>query len=163
MKIIKLSNTDGHFSVSDEDFYRVRTYSWGFYKHPRGSSIRARLWDKEEKKYKGWILSRFILDVRDPNIQVDHKNNDRLDNTRENLRLCTPQENCRNRPKYRGTSSKYKGVYRRAANGKYCAQISDGKRRINLGDFASEVEAARAYDAAAIRLHGEFARCNMQK
>lgn len=163
MKRIKFSNIDGYFSVSDRDFSRVNAYAWAFIVLPRGNSIRARIWNKEKKEYKGWILSRFILNIHDPKIQVDHKDNDRLNNTRQNLRACSPQENARNRSKYRGTTSKYKGVYRRAVNGKYCAQIFGDKKRINLGDFTREIDAARAYDAAATKLHGKFARRNMQK
>lgn len=84
-----------------------------------------------------------------------------MDNRRCNLRLATHQENCFNIRKRDGTSSKYKGVYFDTQNARtWRARIArDGKRR-HLGSFRSEVEAAKAYDAAAKELFGEFAWLN---
>jgi hypothetical protein len=91
---------------------------------------------------------------------VDHKNLNRLDDTRDNLRVCTHVENARNRRKRRGTSSRFRGVsYNRRAKKWYAAIDFEGKP-VYIGHFDDEVEVARAYDRKAVELFGEFARLN---
>ena len=91
---------------------------------------------------------------------VDHASGNKLDNTRANLRNITPQENQQNRRKQRGSSSIYKGVTYCKATGRWRARVDRGKERYYLGQFDTEVEAARAYDCKAVELFGEFARPN---
>jgi hypothetical protein len=64
---------------------------------------------------------------------VDHKNRNRLDNTRANLWICTHRENACNRGKRRGTSSRFRGVSRRKKDGKYYAQVYCGGSRFTRG------------------------------
>ncbi len=91
---------------------------------------------------------------------VDHTNHNKLDNGRRNLRLCTREENTRNRRKRAGSSSRFKGVgyWRRRHN--WYATISLGGLPFWLGYFADEIEAARAYDRKAVEFFGEFAGLN---
>lgn len=97
-----------------------------------------------------------------PGFEVDHINRNGLDNRRANLRTCTKSENAANREKVGGdTSSKYKGVHRRADSGKWMARIKVNGRRRSLGCFYSEEEAALAYNVAATEEFGEFARVNV--
>jgi hypothetical protein len=92
---------------------------------------------------------------------VDHVSGNRLDNTRNNLHVCTPAENCRNRPKRRGSSSVYLGVYWVKQRNKWMAVIClGGKRNRTIGYFDDETDAARAYDRAAVVHFGEAARLN---
>jgi len=91
---------------------------------------------------------------------VDHKNRNKLDDTRENLRVCTPQENGRNKGKRAGASSRFVGVFYCKASGKWRAHIWFEGRNVSLGYFTDEVEAARAYDRKAVELFGEPARLN---
>lgn len=96
-------------------------------------------------------------------MQTDHINGDRLDNRRANLRICNGMENARNRgvsARHIEIPSRYKGVSweRRAA--RWQAQIGCDGKKFHLGLFATEEEAARAYDAKARELHGDFARLN---
>jgi hypothetical protein len=95
-----------------------------------------------------------------PGQQVDHINGDTLDNRRVNLRLATHGQNQHNRGKYRNNKSGYKGVSWDKAAGKWRAQIKFNNKKYNLGRYHDPIEAALAYDAAAIRLHGAFARLN---
>lgn len=90
---------------------------------------------------------------------VDHINGDPLDNRRENLRQCTAVQNVANSKSYRGTSC-YKGVSWDSSREKWISSIQQARKTKHLGRFDHEGDAARAYDAAAIEAHGEFARLN---
>ena len=92
---------------------------------------------------------------------VDHRNGDGLDNRRDNLRLATHSENMMNRPKIKSpTTSRFVGVYFDKARRLWVARIHLNGKCIWLGRFATEIEAAKAYDEAAKKYHGEFARLN---
>lgn len=88
---------------------------------------------------------------------VDHKDGNGLNNRRSNLREATPAQQCVNRT-YIKKTSKYRGV--RPADGNFCARITEQGETRDLGRFKSEVDAAKAYDAEAKRVYGEFARLN---
>jgi hypothetical protein len=91
---------------------------------------------------------------------VDHADGNKANNCRLNLRICTRQENQRNTAKHGGTTSRFKGVSFDRRLRKWGAAIQAGGKRIWLGYFTDEAEAARAYDRAAVELFGEFARLN---
>ena len=94
---------------------------------------------------------------------VDHINHNGLDNRKANLRLATRLQNARNRPKTnKATSSQYKGVSYRRANGKWSATIFTDGRNVHLGYFETEIEAAKTYDKAAIERYGRFAALNLK-
>ncbi len=90
---------------------------------------------------------------------VDHRNHDGLDNRRENLRPCTRKENQRNQKIQHGKASKFKGVFRDCPD-KWTSLITVNGRKIRLGNFALEEDAAKAYDKAAQQHFGEFACLN---
>lgn len=95
-----------------------------------------------------------------PDGEIDHMNGDKADNRIGNLRVASRIENNRNRKSHSGGSSKYCGVNWKAAARKWVAAIRIDGKRLHLGYFTDELEAARAYDAAAIKHHGEFANIN---
>ncbi len=92
---------------------------------------------------------------------VDHINHDGMDNRRANLRPATYSQNLYHRKNRSGAKySKYKGVSWKKHNRKWEARIGFEKKEIHLGYFRSEIDAARAYDRAAKKYHGEFASLN---
>jgi hypothetical protein len=92
--------------------------------------------------------------------EVDHWDGSGLNNRRYNLRDVTRIQNQMNQKKKRGGSSRFKGVSRRKNAKKWAARIVVNDKRLWLGVFASETKAAKAYDAAAKKYFGEFARLN---
>ena len=111
------------------------------------------------KKGKIILLHRFIMEAQ-PGEEVDHINGDGLDNRRSNLRLCTHAENQHNRGKQKNNKSGYKGVSLTSGGKRYTALIKANGIQHRLGYFTDPVDAARAYDKAALELHSEFALLN---
>ena len=100
-----------------------------------------------------------VITAAPQGVEVDHINGDGLDNRRDNLRLCSRKENQRNK-RVTPHSSKYKGVTWNTSHGKWQARIRIDGRQKHLGYFTDEIDAGRAYDEAAVKAFGEFARLN---
>jgi len=92
--------------------------------------------------------------------RYDHFDHDGLNNSRLNLRPCTASQNNCNQRKGGGTSSKYKGLTWIPKRKKWKVMICVNGKNKFVGEFSDEVEAAKAYDAAARKYHGEFALLN---
>jgi len=148
MKSVPLSN--GEFAlVDDADYSRVTQYPWHVNHDGR---VVGNVGDKVI------FLNRFLMNPRDDE-EVDHKNRDKLDHQRCNLRICDSSQNKMNRPG-KGRVSKYKGVTLYRPKNLWRARISAYGKHFFIGYFKDEVEAARAYDRWARELHGEFAYLN---
>jgi|SRR6478736_1317017 len=105
------------------------------------------------------LMHRFIMDVIDkPDIFVDHRDRNPLNNQKSNLRLCNRKQNTYNQAPKPGCTSKYKGVC--LYKGKWRSSMKHDGITINIGDFESEIDAALAYNAKALELQGEFAYLN---
>lgn len=98
-------------------------------------------------------MHRLILGAMKGQV-VDHRDRDRLNNSRANIRIATPLVNTLNRGMQRNNTSGFKGVIAGRC-GNWRARIKVNRRFICLGTFIRADEAARAYDAASIRFHGE--------
>lgn len=104
-----------------------------------------------------WYLARFLLGIFPGDIDyVDHRDFNKLNNCKENLRVCTKSQSMANRHSFCGSSSKYKGVSRHNKTKKWQAEIGEKY----LGLFESEIEAAKFRDVAALQRYGEFAFLN---
>lgn len=139
-------------AVDDEDFPRLSDSKW----HAARSSGRGIYAKTHLSRNKLLYMHRVILCAL-PGEFVDHINHDTLDNRRSNLRLCTAAGSARNTIHKLGNSG-FRGV--RAAGGRFRAVIRFNGDLIHLGLFGNPVDAAVARDAAARRLHGEFAILN---
>lgn len=120
---------------------------------------------RESGKNRTVFMHREILGLPrfDRTVIGDHKNNEMsLDNRECNLRSCTKRENEYNMGLRSHSTSGYKGVSWYKARSQWVSYITANGRRYSLGYFPPEAkeEAARAYDRAAVRLHGEFASLN---
>lgn len=91
---------------------------------------------------------------------VDHRDHDTLNNQKENLRVCTHQENMFNRPLSVRSKTGFKGVTWHTSKKKYGAAIRARNKKYFLGYFTDKIEAAKAYNEAAKIHHGEFAYLN---
>jgi hypothetical protein len=151
---------EGRFTIVEpRDFYWVNKFHWGL----KGNSERSyaiRLVSTSDNNVKYLSLHRAIMGSP-KGLLVDHKNRNRLDNRRANLRIATNSQNQFNKSKTRRkTASRFVGVTFVKSIGRWRAQIMLDRKNIFLGNFENETEAAKAYDSAAIKYHGEFARFN---
>lgn len=148
MKEIKL--TKGKYAiVDDEDYEFLNKYKW----HACNYGGK---WYAGRKHYKKIYIHNEIMNPP-TGMQVDHINRNGLDNRRCNLRICTKNQNQKNKSNF--GKSKYHGVSLFSC-GKCKASIQSDKLPYYLGSFNTEIEAALAYDRMAILLHGEYANLN---
>jgi hypothetical protein len=150
--------------VDDADYARVMAAGpWYASVHTRKNLVYAvRRTLKRHGPRKIITLHRFILGISNPKVGVDHKNRYPLDNRRSNLRIADGSQNNGNMSKPRhGTTSRFKGVSWHTRSGKWRAVIALNRKHKHLGFFTNELDAARAYDAAARAQWGEFAHCNL--
>lgn len=144
----------GRFALVDEaDADRVSKHSWRSWNPHRNTVYAVAYVGGRTAK-----LHQFILGEAHGRV-IDHIDGDGLNNRRSNLRFATVAQNAHNsRP--RAGSSKYKGVWWHKFHQRWRASITHNYKKITIGHFTSEEDAARAYDAKALELFGAFARLN---
>jgi hypothetical protein len=160
----KIPLTQGKFAiVDDEDFAMLSVYKW----HCMGDgwnvyAVRC----PQRKEYttrntrKSIRMHRVILGYTGK-LVVDHINGDSLDNRKKNLRICSHRDNIINSGMRKNNTSGFKGVTWREKNHRWVVTIQTGERQIEIGTFVDKIEAAIAYNDAAKKYHGEFARLNI--
>lgn len=156
MKIIPL--TQGKTcSVDDADYRWLSRFRWF-------AAFDGYNWYAVTKlNGKSVGMHRLLCAISDPKIKVDHHDHNGLNNQRENLRVCTHQQNSRNMGLRRKLNkSGYKGVSWKKKNNKWVAQIKVGPEVRYLGLFSDPRDAALAYDRVAIAEFGDFAATNQQ-
>jgi hypothetical protein len=137
--------------VDDDDFDNLNKYNWQY-----NNCGASRYFVKEKLRSKIY-MHRQILNAP-CNFEVDHIDRNRLNNQKNNLRLCARRENCYNRKRYNplGVS----GVNFDKKWNQYLARIRVNGKKIYLGHFNTLLDAALAYDDAAKFWFGEFACLN---
>ena len=149
MKEIILTNGMIAF-VSECDYERVIQKKWYAFKTKHTCYVKC--------TQNGKALHRFIFNLTNPKIEIDHRDHNGLNNTRDNLRIATRSDNVKNRRKHRG-KSKYWGVTQHKFGG-WQAQITIDKQQKYLGLFKNEIDAAKAYNIAAIATNNPFFQLN---
>lgn len=155
--VISIPLSQGKLAVIDaEDFEKVRDFKW--FAHRRRSLWYARRQSKGQTIH----MHRVILSASS-GVQVDHIDGNGLNNRRNNLRLCSRAENLRAfQHKRRNTTSKFRGVTFCKRDSVWEAGIERQGKKLYLGRFRIEEDAAHAYDKKARELFGEFASPNFQ-
>jgi len=137
----KISNFNWHACVKDHAVYAFR-----------GGQLN---------KIKFRIPMHHVILPLIDGYEVDHINLDTLDNRFSNLRYATRQQNASNRGLPKNNSTGIKGVGWHKASKKWRATITCGQKSFHIGLFENQTDAVIAYNDAAKRLHGEFARLNL--
>jgi hypothetical protein len=148
MKTIELAKQKGIALVDDEDFEKLSKIHWRL---STDGYATTRL---------SVGMHRMVIGAK-PGQQVDHINMNKLDNRKENLRLCTHSQNKMNMNAQSNSTTGYKGVD--INHGRYRAQIKIGMKRKFIGYFDDPIAAAKAYDKEAVKNYGAFARTNFEQ
>tara|TARA_R110000822_G_scaffold109972_1_gene239959 strand:+ start:851 stop:1330 length:480 start_codon:yes stop_codon:yes gene_type:complete len=156
MKEIQL--TQGKVAIVDDDMFDfLNQWKWHIYKQNR-NNYYARRTIRVNNKQKHIVMHRLIIKCEGK--IIDHISGNGLDNRRCNIRVCNKSENPINRRININNLSGYKGVSWFKSCKKWRAQIQYKKIVYFLGTYEKRIDAARAYNAAALKYHGEFANLN---
>lgn len=140
------------FAIVDKDVYDdVNKYKW---------HINNDGYAKGDVDGKTITMHKYLKGQPPKGQVIDHKNLNKLDNRKDNLKFSTISQNAQNRAKKSNTSSVYKGVTWDKIRNKWQAKITIEGKYNDLGSFDNEIEAAEAYDTAAFLIHGPDARTN---
>jgi hypothetical protein len=141
--------------IDDEDWVKIKKFTWYIlYNKNKNRSVKCVSTNDREGNIK---LHKLVTGYK----LTDHINGNPLDNRKSNLRDCSHAENMRNRGLHANNSSGFKGVSFHIKSNKFQVNIRIGGKPIYLGLYTHVKDAARAYNKAALKYHGEFARLNI--
>lgn len=150
--------------IDDEDYQLVSQYRWNLKKIHKDDGFYACVdVSPTRTNRKSIVMHRLIMNAKSGQI-VDHKNHLTLDNRKINLRIASHSESCRNRKLFTNNTTGFKGVlryYKKTRDFRYLARIGHLKEKIIIGYFKNRIDAAKAYNEAALKYHGEFAKLNI--
>jgi len=166
MKEIELTHGGGKVALVDDEDYEYLNH-WRWYLTKDGYAARSGV---TNGRRFGCRMHRVILGLTDPLILTDHKDRDRLNNQKSNLRTCTNIQNkwnvtARGRSKYLGVM--YQKRHFITTSGRIfdyeviIARIRVNGKYIRIGQFDTEEDAALAYNKIAKQYRGEFANLNI--
>jgi hypothetical protein len=161
MKYLKLTRGKTAI-VDDEDLDYLSQFRWhysGSDKYGYAEKTTYLGGGRKNQKSEHIYLHRFITSAKRDEI-VDHINRNRLDNRKENLRVCEKRQNQVNQEMRKDNKSGFKGVCWNRFLNKWQVGISYRGKNIHLGLFTDIKKAAKVYNQAAIKFHGEFAYIN---
>jgi hypothetical protein len=154
--------TQGKVAIVDaEDFEWLSKFKW--HAHKRGRTWYARRTAESDGSRQTKFMHREILERHSCDLkegEVDHINGEGLDNRKLNLQVVTHAENIRKSRIQSGNKSGFRGVSWHKRDRRWQAHIQVVKVRKYLGSFKSKIAAALAYDRAAEKYFGRFARLN---
>ena len=159
MKLIPLiskSESTKYAMVDDDDYDFLIQYKW-YGVQQRGENWYAIL---SSSRYGASRMHRLITNVQKGQV-VDHIDHNGLNNQKNNLRVCTMSENCKNTSSRKDSTSKYLGVSFHKMTKKWQASVYNNQTQIYIGLFKNEIDAAKAYNESAKKYHGEFANINL--
>ncbi len=162
----KIPLTQGKFAlVDDEDYERLVFFKWFAYKSKNSTKswYARRNTELGNPNRKCISMHRAVLGISELDPEVDHRDCNGLNNQKHNLRYATRSGNAANMIMRRDNKSGFKGVYLAKRNQKWAANITTKGKQLWLGYFETAEEAARIFDKAALKYHGEFARTNFPK
>jgi AP2 domain len=139
--------------VDDEDYAMLTLHTWCPFKTTSHGFYAKTCIDGK------FVLMHHLVKPGNKN-HIDHADRDGLNNTRANLRVCTSSQQNANRDLPPGNASQYRGVTWEKARSKWRARITVNRKDRRLGMFTQEVDAAKAYDDAALAAWGEYAVLN---
>jgi hypothetical protein len=136
--------TQGKFALVDErDYEAINRYAWAYNKRHRYAFRRRQKIEPGNSTHVR--MHRQILAIDDPSVLVDHRNGNRLDCRRENLRTANDAQNARNNRGKAGRQIAFKGVYRSGRPNKpWSAKITVDKKTLNLDKIAALEEKKKA-------------------
>ena len=146
--------------VSEYDLEQVLTYKW--YLTRAGYPGTYGTVDGKIKFSRPLQLHQFLFPHAPHGHVIDHINRNKLDNRRDNLRVCTALQNSYNKSKPKNSTKRFKGVTQVGGkkNPSFIASITKDGIKHEMKDIETEEQAARMYDIMAEELFGEYAAKN---